>query len=98
MQLSETLINEIVEAEEKVNRNIVSSSGVKRVKYIKIHPKVFRDLIREKLGLKSNENESPSYITHQEILEMKERKFGMHIFFGIPMFIDPKVEKWEIII
>lgn len=89
-RLYEILLDEIWEAESKANRDyLYPPREPKKTICIKVHPHTFHDLMKEHTELvKAGE---PPYIEHQNMrTDLK--------FFGIPILVDPKTEKWEIVI
>lgn len=91
MKLWKMLLSDIYKAEREANQeNYLPPTRLKRAIYIKINPRVFHDLLGEQAAaLKENKLIMPyirSYIT------------GNHDFFGIPLSIDWKVERWEVVV
>ena len=91
MKLWEQLMTDINNAERKANAGgYWPPVNLKRAKGIKINPHVFHELAgEEKAGLKENKLLMP-------LIRYNDK--GNAEFCGIPVYIDRKIEKWEIIL
>lgn len=91
MWLWEMLLTDVKNAEYEANRHgYLPPADIKRVKYIKIHPHVFHDLAKEEAALLKENKLIRPYIKYDEA--------NGHKFDRIPLWVDPKTEKWEVVI
>lgn len=89
MRLWEMLMRDAKDVEHKANSGgVLAPTDIKRVKFIKINPRYMHELRVEEVKL-LKERDMPPFLRIEEQGET---------FFGIPLRVDRKIEKWEVVI
>ncbi len=91
MRLWEMLLRAVKDVEDGPDEPGIWPSDIRRVRFIKINPRYYSELLVEEKKM-VEENDMPPYIR----LEKRDGEF-VNTFFGTPLHVDRKVEKWEVI-